>query len=413
MKKSILIIFVVGSLSVAQMPKAQYRLKMQTLSKEFCKRDTRRTLCDRVILKYPKTDILKDNISKILRYEIQKAKESYEQNNPKENLVDIEPSDSIGGIDWEERLEIKLFDYAYSFVTVSLFNYSYTGGAHPNSSLGLKTYKSDTKEPLKLKDIISYDNNSKFMHIAKRYYYISEGLLPNEPLTNADWFDNQFTLSKNFAITDTGILFSYSPYEIKPYADGYTYFVLPYYALKGIINKDSPIYNIVKHSFKKPIKIEKKINLYNNIGEMEISINSLKENRLKLDVSLELYQDYRDIWLSVGFPQFRRARYVNSIGFEYFNNLQEYPAESRIYNNTTKRAFNSFYLMEEAHRHYYRAYNKLSASWIINPPKSLDVLCMEFRVTARDRRVKNLTEDVNNAFLDQQGFTSHRVCIDL
>jgi len=412
MKKSILIIFVVGSLSVAQMPKAQYRLKMQTLSKEFCKRDTRRTLCDRVILKYPKIDILQENISKVLKYEIDKAKNSYNKNNPRENLANIEPNDTILG-DWEEKLNINLFDYSHRFVTVSLFYYSYMGGAHSNSSLKLNTYAPNGKNPLKLKDIIPKDNSYEFLHIAKRYYYISEGLLPNEPLTDAGWFDNKFILSKNFAITDTGILFSYSPYEIKSYADGYTYFVLPYYALKGIINKDSPIYNIVKHSFKKPIKIEKKINLYNNIGEMEISINSLKENRLKLDVSLELYQDYRDIWLSVGFPQFRRARYVNSIGFEYFNNLQEYPAGSRIYNNTTKRAFNSFYLMEEAHRHYYRAYNKLSASWIINPPKSLDVLCMEFRVTARDRRVKNLTEDVNNAFLDQQGFTSHRVCIDL
>jgi len=413
MKKSLLIIAVVTSFTIAQMPKAQYQLKMKTLSKEFCKRDAKSTLCDRVILKYPKTDILKDNISKVLEYEIDKAKKLYDKNSPQENLADIEPSDSIGGMDWEERLDIKLFDYAYNFVTVSLFNYSYTGGAHPNSSLGLNTYKPDTKEPLKLKDIISQDNNSKFMHIAKKYYYISEGLLPNEPLTNADWFDNQFTLSKNFAITDKGILFSYSPYEIKPYADGYTYFVLPYYALKGIISEDSPIYNIVKHSFKKPIKIEKKVNLSNNRGEMEISINSVKQNRLQLDISLELYQDYRDIWLSVGFPQFRRARYVKSIGFEYFNDVQEYPAGSRIYNNTTKRAFNSFYLMEEAHRHYYRAYNKLFASWIIDPPKSLDVLCMEFRVTARDIKIKNLTEDINNAFLDQQGFTSNRVCIDL
>ena len=412
MKKSILLIVAVTMFSIAQMPEAQYKLKMKTLSKEFCKRDNKKALCDRVILKYPKTDILADNISKILQYEISKSEDWYNKNTPQENLTDIEPSDTIG-VDWEESIEINLFDYSHRFVTVALFNYAYTGGAHANSSLELNTYAPNSIKPLKLNDITQKDNETKFLNIAKKYYYISEGLLPWEPLTNAGWFDNQFILTENFAITDKGILFSYSPYEIKAYASGYTYFILPYYALKGIISKASPIYDIVKHSLKKPIKIEKKVNLYNNSGEMKISVNRIRDNRLRLDVSLELYKNYRDIWLSIGFPQFRSGKDVKSVGYEYFNDIQEYPAGSRIYNNTTKRPFHSYYLMEEGFRHYSRAYDNLSASWIIDPPKSLDVLCMEFRVTARDRRIKNFTEDIDNGFLDQQGFTSHRVCIDL
>jgi hypothetical protein len=65
-------------------------------------------------------------------------------------------------------------------------------------------------------------------------------------LTEDEWFEERFILPENFAFTSRGILFLYNQYEIKPYSSGLSTFLLPYEALRGIIDPAGPLAFVLK-----------------------------------------------------------------------------------------------------------------------------------------------------------------------
>ena len=402
-----LLIILIGfySLSFAEMPQSAYKLKQKEISKTNCKHFTKDSICYTVSLKYPSTDILRDDIKKVVKYNIDTTKKELFSEDSNKILKDITENDLFGSSEWFNEASLELFDYFHNFTTIAIFQYNYTGGAHPNSWLNLYVYKYSSNRLITLQDIISSGNKEDFLNIAEKTYKIYRGLLPNEPLTKDDWFENSFELSKNFAITEKGLLFSYSPYEIKPYVSGYTYFILPYYMLKGVIGKDSIIYDIVQNSNYLKTK-ELNIALQDS-GELKAKLTALKHKEVRLDIDLSLYNSYRYIWFSIGLPQFSSGRGVSILSYKGLDKFSLYPAGSRIYNNNTHRAMRAKYLLIEGEKRRYNM-NDISAKFLIKAPKYTDSLCIELRVTAKDRRVVELTD---SGFEDQQGFRSIRLCI--
>ena len=235
-------------------------------------------------------------------------------------------------------------------------------------------------------------------------------MLPNEPLTKDGWFEDSFILSKNFAITQEGLLFSYSPYEIKSYADGYTYFILPYYMLRDIIDKDSIIYDIVKSNklSKQILKVDKKLEFIDEKGELHTIFKYIGHHKFELDISANLTNNYKNLWLSIGVPQYRDGKGIYIVDYKGLDRFSIYPAKSRIFNIEQRRAIRSKYLLIEGSKKRYELYSNISAKIILKTPIHLDSICVEIRLSAKNRKIESF---LNDGFEDQQGFLSKRLCL--
>jgi len=114
------------------------------------------------------------------------------------------------------------------------------GAAHPLSTLKYLNFDLLTGKLITLNEIFLPGFQDKLDRIGEKFFveeYEAEG-----------WFfeKGKFKLNHNFAITQEGILFSFDPYEIGPYANGSPQIVIPYKLIKNLINKDSQIKSVLQ-----------------------------------------------------------------------------------------------------------------------------------------------------------------------
>lgn len=120
-------------------------------------------------------------------------------------------------------------------LSLSLFSDSYTGGAHPNSSLIYVNYDVFSRKIIKLSDLINPIMMARLTYIASTIFRKQEGLSPTEPLENYFFENQKFSLNTNFLITKKGLLFFYNPYEIRSYAEGPMELLVPYTAIRSLL----------------------------------------------------------------------------------------------------------------------------------------------------------------------------------
>ena len=143
----------------------------------------------------------------------------------------------------EEMDEIEILPYSFDYIAkVELNNeliftfkqvfYEYTGGAH---GIGFEVYHNiDAKngDKLNLNNLFN-EKEIGFLTVMGENALRQGQSIPNNT-TLKEWgyeFEEEFYLSTNFLITDSGIVFYYAPYEIACYAIGATEFELPFYAI--------------------------------------------------------------------------------------------------------------------------------------------------------------------------------------
>lgn len=108
----------------------------------------------------------------------------------------------------------------FHFMTVSIYENSFYGGAHPNSNINHFVYDTKNKKRLSLNDFIT--DLEKFKKIAetkfRNLYKVSSGL----PLSSTGFqFENDtFSLPEQFYIENDAIVLFWDTYEIAPYAFG-------------------------------------------------------------------------------------------------------------------------------------------------------------------------------------------------
>jgi hypothetical protein len=105
-----------------------------------------------------------------------------------------------------------------------LDEYSYLGGAHPNTARTYRSYDLQTGEPITLNAIFSPAALAEVEHLAEVDFRRARGVPPGASLEEEGfWFEEgQFALNDNWAIVDDGLLFYYNPYEVAAYAAGPT-----------------------------------------------------------------------------------------------------------------------------------------------------------------------------------------------
>ena len=147
-----------------------------------------------------------------------------------EIFLQEEPEYEIG---WAIETTGKVLYQSAQYLTVEISNYTYAGGAHPNTYVYLLNFDPATGALLDPMDKIS--DVKKLMQLAETKFRVARDLPANADLVEEGYFwDGAFILPQSIGITAQGLYFFYNAYEVAPYVAGPTEFTIPYEELKGI-----------------------------------------------------------------------------------------------------------------------------------------------------------------------------------
>ena len=138
-----------------------------------------------------------------------------------------------------ERIASELFN-GHNIFSCEVFEYSYLGGAHPNSYRHFVNFDLYTGDELKLEDILIEGYMDNINTIGEEIFRQTNEIEPDKDLTEAGfWFDNnRFSINKNFTVDESGVTFYYNNYEITSYAFGPTELFIPYNRINNLIKPD-------------------------------------------------------------------------------------------------------------------------------------------------------------------------------
>lgn len=144
-------------------------------------------------------------------------------------------------IPWESLIAQDVTYNTSRIFTVATSYYMFTGGAHGIHGTTYMNFDVTTGKLLTLDDL--FTDRAQLETLGATYFRQQHDL--DEKTTWEDsgyWFENnQFYLPDNFALTEDGVLFIYSIYEIASYVEGEQEVKIPYSALTGLLKADSPI----------------------------------------------------------------------------------------------------------------------------------------------------------------------------
>ncbi len=122
-------------------------------------------------------------------------------------------------------------------LSVEFNNFSFTGGAHPNSFQILLLLDVRDRKMLTLSDIVT--DMERFEEVVKEafraHYQLEEAASFNEA---GFFWDEPFSLPENVALTPEGLKLVYNPYEIAPYVVGATRLHIPYAELEDLLKEE-------------------------------------------------------------------------------------------------------------------------------------------------------------------------------
>lgn len=105
-----------------------------------------------------------------------------------------------------------------TILTLANYSYSYTGGAHGLYGTGFTSLDLVKKKKLNLDDVLTKTGQSNLPSFLKKYFRKNYNLSASASLKEAGLFEEKIEPNNNFYVTGKGTGFSYSPYEIGPYA---------------------------------------------------------------------------------------------------------------------------------------------------------------------------------------------------
>lgn len=146
-------------------------------------------------------------------------------------------------IPWVLEREVSVVHAADDVLSLALDEYSYTGGAHPNSMLSYWVLDLETGSLVGLDEFFLPGFMPELTRLGEASFRAARGLAADASLeAEGFWFDDGvFELNENFAVTGEGITFRFNPYEVTAYAFGPTDFSLARRDLSEIARPDGPL----------------------------------------------------------------------------------------------------------------------------------------------------------------------------
>lgn len=154
-----------------------------------------------------------------------------------EDYKELQADDLPFSMPWSLETEGKVLYQTDKFVSIQLHQYSYTGGAHPNTFSTIWMFNKSNNEPLLLEDLGARIDT--LAAIAEEAFRKSVEIPRGQSLAEAGFFEGEsFTLPQNYGLTEEGLLLYYNTYEIAAYVFGPTEVVIPWADLKVVFETD-------------------------------------------------------------------------------------------------------------------------------------------------------------------------------
>jgi hypothetical protein len=145
-------------------------------------------------------------------------------------------------IPWELERTVSAEQVAPAILNVGSAQFSFLGGAHPNTFRILQSLHADTAEPYSLADLFKPGFETELTKIGEKIFRKQMEIAPGENLGEAGFFFDKdvFKLNDNFQMSPEGLKFFYNPYEVAPYVMGPIELVIPWADLRGLLQEKSP-----------------------------------------------------------------------------------------------------------------------------------------------------------------------------
>ncbi len=139
---------------------------------------------------------------------------------------------------WAMEIEGEILFQNDKLITVQLEQYTFTGGAHPNSSTTIWMLDKKTGEPLELQGLSA--KTDTLLPLAEVAFRKAIELPITQTLADAGYFqDEVFSLPANYGLVEEGLLLYYNTYEVAPYVLGPTAVMIPLADLQLVFETDN------------------------------------------------------------------------------------------------------------------------------------------------------------------------------
>lgn len=140
---------------------------------------------------------------------------------------------------WTLNRKLECLLNAGGLFSVSALDFSYTGGAHPNTNITLQTFDLTTGQLVDFSQIIDTAMLATFVITVEKTFRRVHDITDTTSWTSAGfWFEKGFTLPKNMALTPEGFYLVYNAYEVAPYSTGATELMIPATELEPLLNQE-------------------------------------------------------------------------------------------------------------------------------------------------------------------------------
>jgi hypothetical protein len=174
----------------------------------------------------PSTD---NDPKKWFEAEIRKLAATWKKQNNR--MTPKEASEMGLSVSEDEETFVRIMYENEYYITLSAFNYSFTGGAHGNYGSKLFTINKRNSRVMQLADVLNRTGISRLSMFLDKAARLQFDVKNNKPLDQNNFFVKKIIPSKNLYITGTGIGFLYGPYELRSFADGEVNLFVPFTAL--------------------------------------------------------------------------------------------------------------------------------------------------------------------------------------
>lgn len=138
---------------------------------------------------------------------------------------------------FEEHSQLRFLGQRGKLASFSATNYSYSGGAHGLGATRYLLIDLQSRNWLRLKDILLSDQQDALLDLLIAAYQEQHPELAQDWLAKTRAEQAGQLLADNFLFNESGLLFSYGPYELGPYAAGQISLQLHSQQLRALIHE--------------------------------------------------------------------------------------------------------------------------------------------------------------------------------
>jgi hypothetical protein len=139
--------------------------------------------------------------------------------------------------DWSTQTDTRVVWNQYPLLVLENAEYAYTGGAHGNWGSGFHVIDLSKKKELKVTDVFKPGYKTQLSTALAKAFRKKYNLPAGEPLDKRFLFSKTINPNDNFFLTNKGVVFNYTPYEIAAYAVGQITLFIPFEDVKTIVNE--------------------------------------------------------------------------------------------------------------------------------------------------------------------------------